>query len=123
MKRPPHGLSLPCSFVRARDGDTIEVCFPGSDRIWAIRLIDAWCPEVRGPERERGLAAKEFAEKCLDNAAASLSVHIPAPTDPVHLLGALTFDRIPGYIYLTDTDTLNGVLVKHGHATREKKTP
>lgn len=121
--KPAYGLHLPCQFVRARDGDTIEISFPGSTRVWAIRLIDTWCPETnRGPEleREKGRVATAFARECCERNIDHLSVFIPAPTDPVHLLSALTFDRIPGYIYLTNENTLNEAMVRHGYAAKEK---
>lgn len=123
MIRPPYGLSLPCRFVRARDGDTIEVAFPGSTRVWAIRLIDCWCEETnRGPEetRAKGQEAKAYARKLCEDHAHDMSVLILAPTDPLNLLSALTFDRVPGYIFLSSTLTLNEALVASGHAVKEK---
>lgn len=121
--KPPHGLCLSCQFVRAVDGDTVEISFPGSVRVWKIRLVDAWCPETnRGPEesRAKGRAARQFTRECCERNAEHLSVFIPAPTDPINLLSALTFDRIPGYIYLTNEHTLNEAIVKHGHGYRTK---
>jgi endonuclease YncB( thermonuclease family) len=121
MKRPPHGLYLPCSVHRVRDGDTVEISFPGSDRVWALRLLDCWAPETRGPTREAGLEAKHFAERCIELAGNHVSVYIPAPSDPIHLLGAVSFDRLLGHLFLTDDNTLSEAMVKHGHATREKQ--
>lgn len=118
--RPPAGLCLPCIFVRLRDGDTVEVRLPGSERVWAIRLINCWCPETRGPEKERGLRSKRHAEHLLRTCEGLLYVYIPAPADGINLLSNLTFDRIPGWLYVTPTDTLNELLVAAGLATREK---
>ena len=57
VNRPPAGLCLPCRFRRARDGDTIGVSLAGSERIWWIRLIDCWAPELSEAGRRAGQAA------------------------------------------------------------------
>ena len=67
-RRPPYGLCLPCRLVRVRDGDTVEVSLPGSDRVYALRLIDCWAPETRGKERMLGLRSKSAAQRMLANA-------------------------------------------------------
>lgn len=125
MTRPPAGLCLPCEFVKARDGDTIEVSLRGSERVWAIRLIDCWCAETRtrdAEEKAKGLAAKAFAESLISQAA-GLHVFIPAPADIHNLLKNITFDRIPGYIYLDGGQTLNELMVFCGHASKAKGGP
>ncbi len=56
-------------FVRMYDADTLRLSIDLGFGVWlcnqAVRLygIDAW--EVRGPEREKGLAAKAFAEELI----------------------------------------------------------
>lgn len=116
MNLPPYGLCLPCRFVRCRDGDTVEIAFCGSDRVWAIRLIDCWCAEKSLAE---GREAKQYAEKILEQVD-RLSVFVPAPKDVHNLLHNLTFDRVPGYLYVTTDRTLNEMMVLGGHATKEK---
>lgn len=136
MKRPPYGLCLPCRFLRARDGDTVEVQISGAF-VWAIRLIECWCAETnRGTpaERARGQAAKKKAVELLVEAEL-LSVWIPPPDQvlalcgvlgitrgagPINLLAMATFDRLPGHIFLSDKLTLSEALVNAGHATTEK---
>lgn len=118
MERPPFGLCLPCTFVRCRDGDTVEVSLPGSDHVWAIRLIRCWCKEMHEPG---GREAKQFAEKILMQAGNTLSVFIPAPRDVHNLLRNLTFDRVPGYLYVNAEQTLNEMMVLGGHATETKE--
>ena len=95
------------------------MCFPGSERIYAIRLLDCWAPEVKGEQRPRGLEAKEFAQRCVETAGSRLSIWIPF-SDPLHLLGSLTFGRVQAHLYLTDNDTLSEAMVRHGYATKEK---
>jgi len=116
MRLPPFGLSLPCRFRRCRDGDTVEVSLPGSDRIWAIRLLGCSCPELCEPG---GAEAKGAAEAALD-AADHLAVFIPAPKDPVRLLRSiLTFDRVLGHVFLDTETTLSDILVRGGFGTKE----
>ena len=116
MNRPPHGLCLPVEYRRCRDGDTIEVGIAGSRWVWAIRLIDCWCPELHKPG---GKEAKQYAEKMMKQCLHP-AIFIPAPHDITNLLGAVTFDRIPGYIFLSKSKSLNELLVAAGHATAEK---
>jgi endonuclease YncB( thermonuclease family) len=126
MNRPPYGVSFPCRLHRVIDGDTIEVVISGS-WAWRIRLIDCWCPEVKGPEKEAGLQAKQFAARALEDAR-QLTVFVPFDMiverqghGPINLLDFVTFDRVPAFLYLNEEETLNALLVKHGHATSTKK--
>lgn len=115
MKRPPHGLCVPVSFVECRDGDTIVVKY--IERIWAIRLLDCWCAEKKDPG---GLEAKAHAEMLIKkHEKLGMSVFVPRPQGP-NLLKALTFDRVLGYVFLGDNVTLNELMVADGFATHEK---
>lgn len=116
-KAPPFGFCSPVHYHRCRDGDTVEVCLPQSDRVWAIRLIDCWCREMHEPG---GIEAKQYAEKVLEQVD-HLSVFIPAPRDVHNLLANLTFDRIPGYLFVSCDRTLNEMMVAAGHATKTKE--
>ena len=121
-QRPAYGLSLRVEYDHCRDGDTVVVRLPHSERIWVLRLIDVWCAETkRGPsaERVKGKAAKRFAESVLEQTD-ELSVYIPEPHDAVNLLANLTFDRIPSWLFVASDRTLNDMLVEAGHATKEK---
>ena len=115
MSHPQHGLSLPVHFHRCRDGDTVEVRLSLSERVWAIRLIDCWCPELNKPG---GLEAKAFAQGVL-GAAGELTLFIPMPHYVDNLLKNLTFDRIPGHLFVGD-DNLASLLIAAGHATEAK---
>ncbi len=118
MLRPPHGICLPCRFVRVRDGDTVEVSVY-SGLVWAIRLLDCCCPELHEPG---GPEAKAFAEQVLEEADAELSVWIPAPRETTNLLKNLTFDRVPGDIYVGTERTLTSMLLGKKLARRWKES-
>jgi len=118
--RPPVGICVPVRYERCRDGDTVEVTLPKSDYIYAVRLADCWCPELR---EDCGIEAKEFAESVLEDAE---RVHLFVPLDGVNtnVLAALTtFDRIVGVLWVSPTKSLNEMLVEAGYATREKPPP
>lgn len=124
MQCPPFGLCLPCEYVESRDGDTVVVRVKNTSLNWAIRLIDTWAPEVKGSTRLAGLQAKTFVHEVLEEAGDDLRVFIPAPE--IHgphpnLLQWLTFDRIPGYIFVDSKQTLNQMVVAAGHATETKQ--
>jgi len=120
LKRPQYGISLPCTFHHARDADTIVVQLRNSGLLWAIRLIDCWAPEIRGEEKPEGIDAS-IAAIALLKTAKELSVFIPVENIGENVLKFLTFDRIPGYLYLDDETTLNEKLIELGHATKSKE--
>ncbi len=117
-QRPAPGLIFHVRIVDIRDADTPVVSLPGSSREWAIRLIDCWAPE--GHTRE-GKEATAAAKDLIDFAdPKEIVVHIPEPKHVHNLLRNLTFDRIPGWIWLSTDVCLNRALVEAGHATEEK---
>lgn len=130
---PPFGLSLPVELVEIRDGDTIVVRLRGMALVWAVRLVDCWCPELhRGASasRQLGERASEYARQVLQDGpnAGDLRWFIPLPeieqgTRNVNLLSWLTFDRIPGYLFVGPDQTLNRLLVLAGLASSTKGGP
>lgn len=108
-------------FVRARDGDTIEWKLPGSAFVWASRLIGVWCYETDSKnetERRIGLKAKEFvASEC--KAAGVFGIFVPFGSSIKQPLKALTFDRIPSYVYL-DGECLNEAIIRAGFGSSKK---
>ena len=111
--RPPHGICLPVTYIRARDGDTVEVSVSGGAIVWAIRLNRINCPEKR---EVGGFEATDFTQKlCVE--ADELSVFIACPRR-LNVLRELSFDRIPGDIYVDDKGWLTDLLVSAGHAKR-----
>jgi len=113
--RPPFGLCLPCCVVKVRDGDTVEVSTIGGGMVWPIRLLDCWAPELRTPGGE---AAKKAAEHYLEQGPVSL--WIPAPDDLTRLTKLLSFDRVPGHLFIGSTKTLSSMMVAGGFATRTR---
>lgn len=95
---------------RIVDADTIDVDIDMGFRAWRIKErlrlagIDAW--EVRGPEREKGLAAKEALGRMI---APGDMVTITTEPDPDN------FGRWIAMVYM-DALCLNSWLVDHGHA-------
>ena len=100
-----------------RDGDTVVVTVMDGVREWAIRLIGCWAPELSEP---LGARAKAFAETLLKNGD-PLSVWIPAPENVRNLLANLSFDRIPGHIFLGTEHTLTERLIQAGVAWTSKR--
>ena len=124
-KCPGTGLCLPVTYDHCRDGDTVVVRIPGSVFTWAIRLKDCWCPPLSTLE---GYEATQLAEKLLVQADPTvLRLFIPAPTSSNVLKDLLSFDRIIGYIFISEHDnteypfvTLNEALVMAGKASSSK---
>jgi endonuclease YncB( thermonuclease family) len=81
-----------------------------SDRPWAIRLVGVDCPEDHTMEGEQ--ATGERNELLED---ADLSVWIPPPKKIRNLFGNLTFDRIPGFVWLGTQYTLNEAMIRRGY--------
>jgi endonuclease YncB( thermonuclease family) len=118
---PPLGITLRAEFVRARDADTIEWRIAGSSFVWASRLIDTWAPEVRGSDAELkaiAIAGKVYAkEQCEKSKKLRVFIPFSIREQP---LKALSFDRIPSYVYLDDFTTLNSAMVRAGYASTTK---
>lgn len=117
-KRPPYGLCLPVIVDRVIDGDTVVVRFRQGGLQWRVRLRGVNCPEVKGPRKAHGIAAKEYVQSVLDAKSGTLAVHIEPPENPDELLGITTFNRLVGEIWLDNDTKLSDVLVASGHATR-----
>lgn len=121
MKLPPFGLCLPCSLVRVRDGDTVEVRLREGGLIWAVRHLECWCTDNKASPLYA--AAKELAEKSCGEAsdAGTMAVFVPMDELPKNLLaGVVSFDRILGKIFLSTETTLGDLLIRRGLAGRRK---
>jgi len=106
MNLPPFGLCLLAEFVRARDGDTIEVRLRKGGLTWAIRLMDCWVTDDKKSPLWK--AAKEMAERACGEAsdAGTLAVFVPITELPDNLLAGFTFDRVLGLLFLDSETTL-----------------
>lgn len=117
--RPAPGICLHVDVVSIRDGDTLVVSLKGGGREWAIRLIDCWAPELSGP---LGRVSFRAAQELIDSADPDeIMVHIPEPKHTDNLLRNLTFDRIPGTLWLDENRSLNAEMVRLGFATKTKE--
>lgn len=121
--------TFPVRLLEIRDGDTVVVQVHGTAFAWAIRLADCWCKELnRGTEQEKkiGRAAKEFVRQTLSGAdEGDLRLWIPLPEpkkhdQPINLLDYVTFDRIPAYLFVGPTKTINRMLVEARLASTTK---
>ena len=108
--RPRVGICLPVRYSRCRDGDTIEVTLPYSALVHAIRLVDCWCPEMGEPG---GIEAKEFAESVLSNAE-DLRAFFVIPQGTTSLSKLFSFGRVVGELWVSETQTLNDMLIESG---------
>ena len=118
-KCPPIGICLPVEYVRCRDADTPVVRLPGSDREWAVRLLECWVDDAPG---NRATKAMVYADSVCRQAK-SLRLFIPFEQDgkPIkHVMDMFTFDRVLGYLYVSETRTLNEAVVERGYATTTK---
>ena len=123
MTEPPLGITLPATWIPERDGDTPVVRLP-SGRRCAIRLKDCWCPEKHQPG---GIEARNYLWKILGHAV-RLTAHFDLPKDRnadgvldiTEILGAASFDRIPGRLF-ADGQDVSELMVSAGHATKTEQ--
>ena len=96
-----------------RDGDTQEMMcklYEDLTRVFVVRLLGIDCPETRGPSREAGLSAKDFARTLLTGPDG-----MPAPT-VVRLTGRHDrYGRDIGSIEVNGRD-LAETLLENGYA-------
>lgn len=107
MNMPPLGICVPVKYLRCRDGDTAEVELRTGQEV-AVRLADVDAPEIRdsgGPE------AKQWLETVLSEAE-FIRLYIPlvdagddGTLDIIDILGAMSFDRVPGRLFVDGLDT------------------
>lgn len=117
MKMPPLGWTTPVKFVRALDGDTIEVVV---ERKLIIRVSDLWCEEVRGgtpEEKAVGFAAKDHVIKIVEDAE-SLVLHVPMQDEDFK--DRLSLGRIVGKLF-ADSEDISVTMIEDGHGTATKE--
>lgn len=85
--------------IRVIDGDTIDVEIDAgfhSIRTERLRIYGVNCPELHGPTRDAGLAAKRYTQQWLDN--------VPASTWPltIQTFKSDVFGRYLALVWATD---------------------
>ena len=117
---PRHAYVYPCQIVRVIDGDTVDAEISvgfGLTTVQRLRLLDAWAPEVRGPERPAGLKAAGFVSRWVGTYAGQDDWPFRVQTSKDDAFG-----RWLGTIWSAiDGTCLNDALVAAGHATPTKE--
>jgi len=122
MNLPAYGITSHCRYVGCRDGDTVILRVSWWPDAVVVRLMDCWCCECddqRPIVKKAALAAKVFANEVLSNGG-ELSLHLPGHIFAKGLVKALSFDRIPGHIFVGTEKTLSDMIVMSGHGWRTK---
>lgn len=135
-KRPPDGLTVPVNFIRAIDGDTIEVTGALTSFVWAVRLKDCWCHELHDSDESLSrlaVEAKRETEALCKLAGSELRVTVSMDGDylrsvreqgkSINPLNYATFNRVLGVVWLDDKTTLNQKLIEMGLASSTKEGP
>ncbi len=117
-ERPAGGTVHQTRFIRAIDGDTVEVEVYYTIR---VRLLDCWAPETtraKTPEEKaRGIASTENLRSYAKPGATGV-VFIPAGVDHSK---TMTLNRYLGHVWLDDYhESLNEIQVRDGHAKVSK---
>lgn len=119
MTTPPIGLTSKAVVTNIVDGDTIDVEVRRTIR---IRLLDCWAPEVRGPEKPKGLKAEAHLSTLLNACGRKVIIHIPASVDG-EIQDAITMGRLLGHVWPEDGgDSLSIQMVRDGFACKVKPT-
>ncbi len=114
MSSRPDPYVYPARADRVIDGDTMDVCLDlgfGIQRATRVRLLGINCPEIHGPSKPAGLAAKTFVES------------IVKPGDPLLVQSRAlqpcqdAFGRALVFLWVGQAEsTLNQLLINKGHA-------
>lgn len=115
---PAHGVSLPVTYERAVDGDTVDFLVTFKLR---GRLIGTWAPESRTTnqaEKKLGLAAKANLEKLTTGKHGTVFI----PTEGARsVIDVLTMERVLIHAWVDgEKESLNARQVREGFATKEK---
>lgn len=106
---PTPEIVVPATMVRFYDGDT---CTIRVSQDYHIRLLDAWCPELKEPG---GIAARDtMIAKCPPGT--DITVRVPYHNDFSKMF---SFGRVLGYVYRGPTN-LSEYAVEQGVAKKNK---
>lgn len=106
--------------LRVVDGDTIDLTVDLGFDVWKkerIRLARVDAPEVRGVEREAGLAAKKFVVDLLEMYPVVIVKTTKARGKYGRYIGEIEFEEIEGKRVINLSDTL----LAEGHAEEYKE--
>ena len=108
-----HGYT--CKLVRVVDGDTADAMIDLGFNVWVkerIRFygVDTWESRTRNlEEKKKGLAAKEFVKKLLENSDEGKFV--------LKSYGVGKYGRVLGELFVKGkTKSVNDLLLENGHA-------
>lgn len=114
---PPVAATFYATQLQPVDGDTVRALLDKHHNDYSLktlRLLGVNTPEVRGPTREEGLAAKEFVWEWIREALTRSSAE---PTFIVQTLKQEKYGRWLAYIWRTgDGECLNNALLKNRYA-------
>lgn len=115
---PAVGWTTICAIDEVTDGDTVQVTL---ERTLKVRLLDCWAPEIRGSQREAGLAAKAFLQR-LVQVTGRRQATLFVPTDQAESFDdVMSFGRVLGQIWLAGQQlSIAELMVLSGHATATK---
>lgn len=110
---PPLGLTLPCTVLKAHDGDSITV----EVRVVAnVRLTKCWAPELSQPG---GIESRDNLARAVLGMKGRLLV--PMDDDVGNLAAMFTFGRVLGDVWVDgDSESVAAMQVRTGHASTRK---
>jgi len=123
LDRPPFvhpAYTYKCKVIKVVDGDTLDVVIDvgfstNITKRLRLFLIDAW--EIRGVEKEKGLAAKKRLQEIVDSAT---QVYVQTIMDSVGKYG-----RVLSWVWVETNKELSNVnetLLNEGHGTIYKSS-
>lgn len=103
--------------AEVHDGDTVRVALDLGFSIFhvvSLRIKDLYCPELTGPERERGEAARDYARSLLPvNTSVTVRTFKTSGGQDVK-----TFDRYVAEVTLPTGLDFATCMINAGHGTR-----
>lgn len=114
---PPLGWTTEARVLDVYDGDTITV---EVRRVFRVRLLDCWAPEIRGGTAETKRAARSSRDHLRELLGGkTVRLHVPT-TERGRVQDLFTFGRILAQVWIGDTNAAQAQ-VEAGHATKTKE--
>ncbi len=116
---PEHTYVYRARCTRIVDGDTLELVIDAGFHLYyetRVRLLDAWAPEIRGPERVRGQASAAYVAGWTGSSGGGEWPLL------IYTVKDDAFGRFLAVVWRNvDKACLNDDLVAAGHATLTKQ--